>query len=139
VDERKLKRVLWENVSGLMKKVYGRENVTRLGRDASIGGTASRLKEQDTSVGIDVVLKVAKVFKASPHELLMTKDEKDEIAKLKADLAAINDKNILRIARIYVDTDDEGRRVIDAGAQIAATRIKHGRSAGMGESGKADD
>jgi hypothetical protein len=44
------------------KKHWNEENVTRLAREAKIGGSASRIKEQETSVGLGVVFKVAKLF-----------------------------------------------------------------------------
>lgn len=50
------KAVLWASVLALMVKNYGRENLNRLAREAKIGpGTASRLKAQETSVGLDTI------------------------------------------------------------------------------------
>lgn len=66
------KRVLWRSVSALMKKHYGGENLTRLAKDCKIGpATASRMKEGQTSVGVDIVDKVAKHFQVQPWELLV--------------------------------------------------------------------
>jgi hypothetical protein len=67
-----LKLVLWENVSALMRSHYGKENLTRLAADAKIGpGTASRIKQQETSVGLDTVDAIAKAFKLDPWQLLV--------------------------------------------------------------------
>ena len=66
------KLVLWENVSALMKTKYGRENLTRLAADAKIGpGTASRIKAHETSVGLDVVEAIARIFRLEPWQLLV--------------------------------------------------------------------
>lgn len=65
------KQVLWDNVSRLMKASYGKENLTRLSQDAGIGpGTCTRIKEQSTSVGTDVLEAVAKALKVQPWDLL---------------------------------------------------------------------
>ena len=128
VGEAKLKRDLWENVRALMIRDWGKENVTRLGREAKIGGSASRIKAQKTAVGLDVLAKVGKLFKVAPHHLVLPPDER----------AILENEKILHIARIYSQTDDEGRRTIHAGAQIAETRIDGG-VAGMGKPSKAHD
>ena len=66
------KTVLWRNVSALMKKRWGRENLSRLARDAAIGpGSATRIKEKRTSVGLDVLEKVAACFGLQPWQLLI--------------------------------------------------------------------
>lgn len=67
-----VKRVLWENVSALMDKHYGGENLTRLARETKCGpGTATRIKERKTSVGIDVLTKIASAFQLQPWQLLV--------------------------------------------------------------------
>jgi hypothetical protein len=66
------KAVLWKSVSALMKKHYGKENLTRLAKDCDIGpGTSSRLKAQQTSVGLEVVDKIAEHFHVQPWQLLV--------------------------------------------------------------------
>lgn len=51
---------------------YGKENLNRLIRDCKIGpGTATRIKEQKTSVGIDVLAKIAMAFELQPWHLLL--------------------------------------------------------------------
>lgn len=65
------KPILWGNVSALMRHHWGKENLTRLSREAEIGpGTASRIKEQRTSVGIEVLEAVASVFDLQAWHLL---------------------------------------------------------------------
>lgn len=64
--------VLWANVLAVMTKHYGKENLTKLARDCKIGpGTASRIKDQETSVGIDTLHKIATKFDLQPWHLLL--------------------------------------------------------------------
>lgn len=66
------KKVLWMAVSALMKQHYGRENLTRLAKDCGFGpATSTRLREQNTSVGLDVIDKIAKKFGVEPWMLLV--------------------------------------------------------------------
>lgn len=65
------KAVLWANVSALMTRDFGGENLTRLARDAGFGNaTSTRLKECKTSVGVDVIERLAKLFDVEPWQLL---------------------------------------------------------------------
>lgn len=69
IDSRK---VLWENVAALMSHHWRGENLTRLAREAGIGpGSATRLKEQKTSVGLELVDKLARVFGLEVWQLLV--------------------------------------------------------------------
>lgn len=66
------KTLLWTSVQGLMRARYGGENLNRLARDAKIGpASASRLKAQETSVGLDVVDKIASAFGVESWQLLV--------------------------------------------------------------------
>lgn len=66
------KKALWCSVSALMLKHYGKENLTRLAADCKFGpGTSTRLKEGATSVGLDIVDKIAKHFHVQAWELLV--------------------------------------------------------------------
>lgn len=63
---------LWQNVSALMLKHYGQENLSRLAKDCHIGlGTVARIKKQNTSVGIEVLHSIATRFDISPWQLLV--------------------------------------------------------------------
>jgi len=67
-----LKRVLWLNVSTLMKKHYKRENLSQLATDAGVGlASIDRIKKMQTSVGLDIVEAVAGAFKMQPWQLLV--------------------------------------------------------------------
>ena len=66
------KKVLWENVSTLMKSEFGKENLTKLAGKAGFGpGTSTRLKGQETSVGTDILDSIAESFGIEPWQLLM--------------------------------------------------------------------
>lgn len=66
------KATLRDNVLALMTERWGGENLTRLAREAKVGpGTASRIKAAETSVGVDVLEKVAALFDVPPSSLLM--------------------------------------------------------------------
>lgn len=55
------KRVLWENVLALMTREFGEENVTKFAAWAKIGvGSVLRIREQKTSIGLDIIEKIAK-------------------------------------------------------------------------------
>lgn len=72
VNSQGTKHVLWANVAALMRHRYGHENLTRLATDCKIGpGTASRIKAQETSVGIDVLEKIGDFFGLDPWQLLV--------------------------------------------------------------------
>jgi hypothetical protein len=103
-----LKRVLWDNLVALMCKHWGGENLTRLAREAECGpGTASRIKAQETSVGIDVLTKLAGPFDLQPWQLLVpgldpehpptlkpvTDEERQLFERLLADTQRLRDLN----------------------------------------------
>lgn len=66
------KAVLWTNVQALMRKHYGGENLSRLSRECDVGlGTATRIKQRQTSVGLDILAKIAERFDLQPWQLLV--------------------------------------------------------------------
>ena len=74
------KTVLWNNVSALMRKRWNCENLSKLAREAGIGpGSATRIKEQRTSVGLDVLEKVAACFDLEPWQLLVANLDPDDL------------------------------------------------------------
>jgi hypothetical protein len=63
---------LRDNVLALQQHHYGRENLSRLARDAGIGpGSATRIKVAETSVGLEVIDKIAAAFNLDPWQLLV--------------------------------------------------------------------
>lgn len=67
------KQILWENVSTLMVARYGKENLGRMATDAGLGpATMTRLKQAETSTGIDIVAAIARVFHLQPWQLLVS-------------------------------------------------------------------
>lgn len=66
------RRVLWASVSALMRHHWERENLNRLAREAGIGpATCVRLKAQETSVGLEVVDRIAAVFGVESWQLFV--------------------------------------------------------------------
>lgn len=64
--------VLWANILALMEHHWGRENLTRLAAGAGIGpGSATRLKQQKTSVGVELLDKIAALFHVHAWQLLV--------------------------------------------------------------------
>jgi len=65
------KRVLWENLSALMRHHWEKENLSELNRRSGIGlASLDRIKKQATSVGIDTLEKLADVFHLQAWHLL---------------------------------------------------------------------
>jgi hypothetical protein len=66
------KAVLWENVQSLMLRKYHKENLWAFCKFVGIGpATGTRIKEQRTSVGMDVIEKIADKFDLQPWHLLV--------------------------------------------------------------------
>ena len=71
MNDMNTKKVLWINVLAIMDYHYGKENLSRFARETGCGpGTATRIKNMSTSVGIDVLEKIADRFKLQPWQLL---------------------------------------------------------------------
>lgn len=97
--------ILWSNVQRLMLHKYGKENLTRLARESGCGpGTASRIKEQKTSIGLEVLSKIGAVFDLEPWQLItpnldptnppviwLTRAERDLYTRLKGIAAEVRD------------------------------------------------
>lgn len=67
-----IRRRLWEAADALMDHAYGKENLGRLASESGFGpATSTRLKKQDTNVGIDVLEAIARRFKFEPWQLLV--------------------------------------------------------------------
>lgn len=66
------KKVLWENVSALMQRKYGKENVNGFATYVGIGvGSVLRIREMETSVGVEIIDKIAKKFGLEPWHMLV--------------------------------------------------------------------
>lgn len=71
MDDSDSKETLWANVLALMERDYGAEKLGRLAREAQIApATMTRLKERQTSVGVNVIEAIARVFRVRPWQLL---------------------------------------------------------------------
>jgi transcriptional regulator with XRE-family HTH domain len=66
------KSTLWASVLALMNQHYGGENLQRFAKDADIGiATVQRIKEQQTSIGLNVLDKISARFNTSAWQLLV--------------------------------------------------------------------
>ena len=75
--------IVWRSVSALMQKHYGKENLTRLAREAKIGpGSATRLKECETSLGVELVDKLAAAFGVESWQLMVPGFDPDNLPTL---------------------------------------------------------
>jgi transcriptional regulator with XRE-family HTH domain len=64
--------VLWASVQKLMQHHWKGENLNRLAREAKIGpGSVTRIKQQRTSVGIELIDAIAAVFGVEAWQLLV--------------------------------------------------------------------
>lgn len=86
MPETDIKKILWQNIARLMISRWGKENLTRLASEAKIGpGTATRLKEQQTSTGADVLEKIAGVFSVQSWQLLVPDLDPQKLPSLGGD------------------------------------------------------
>lgn len=65
------KTVLWDNVLALMLQHVGKENLSWLARELRTSATQiARLKDQETSVGVDMLDRIAARFRLETWQLL---------------------------------------------------------------------
>jgi len=68
-----------------MHQHYGKENLTQCAEDSGVGpGTMSRIKAQETSVGIDTIEKLATLFKVQTYELMIPNLNNQEVVVVKS-------------------------------------------------------
>jgi hypothetical protein len=66
------KKILWENVQSLMLDKYGKDNLWQFCKFVGLGpATGTRIKECKTSVGIEILEKIAGKFDLHPWHLLI--------------------------------------------------------------------
>lgn len=71
MDKINSKTILWQNVLTLMKMRYGKKNMGRLAEMAHVGpATMTRLKEQKTSIGTEVLEQIAQALEVEVWQLL---------------------------------------------------------------------
>jgi hypothetical protein len=87
---------LWENVSALMLWYFGKEELGRFASEVGIGAASmTRIKRQDTAVGVDVIEKIATRFRLQPWQLLAS--------HLGAELHMVEDKRLVAIPTFHPD------------------------------------
>ncbi len=110
------KKVLWRNVSTLMTEQWGRENLTRLSAKAKIGeASVHRMKAAKTSIGLDQLIAVGKVFKRAPWQLLDPRPGmlafSDEAAKIAALFDSLDEDKQAAAYALILQILDFGRIV----------------------------
>lgn len=66
------KAILWANLRSLMISRYGKENLNRFYKESGVGlGNLSRIKAQETAVGLDVLDRIAEFFHIYTWQLLV--------------------------------------------------------------------
>jgi hypothetical protein len=71
-DQIDSRAALWASVRALMVKEYGRENINRFSQRTKIPlATIGRIKSQQTSVGLEVIDRIAASFGLSGWQLLV--------------------------------------------------------------------
>jgi hypothetical protein len=127
--KRTVQDILWDNVVALMVKEWGKENLNKLVGKTRIGpGSATRLKQRDTSIGIGLLEKLAKPFSVQPWMLLFPFEGADKL---------------LDFCRAWEKADETGRETliiaVDAalqaqkqhgGSRTTAAALPHGRRVG---------
>jgi transcriptional regulator with XRE-family HTH domain len=64
--------VLWASVRALMVKEFGKENLSRFSARTGVPlGSLSRIKEQETSVGLEMIDRIAAAFGLYGWQLLV--------------------------------------------------------------------
>lgn len=77
--------ILWDNLLYLMGKKYGGENQNRLSRDSKVGlATIYRIKGGSTSIGIEVLDKLAGVFGLEAWQIICPLKESEGFTPLSA-------------------------------------------------------
>lgn len=71
MTDRNTRSALWPRVQELMLSRWGKENQNRLAREAKVGvATIARMKSGDTSIGLDVIEKVAEALEVEAWQLI---------------------------------------------------------------------
>lgn len=103
------KSALWGSVQALMQQHYGKENLQRFAKDTHIGiATVVRIRDQQTSVGLDVLDKISARFNTSAWQLLVPGFDPAN----KPTLQPVSDKEralydrIMSAARLYAGEPD---------------------------------
>lgn len=83
---KEIKEVLWKNVSALMHAKWGDDNLQQLAREAGVGvASVKRIKDQSTSIGVDIIAAIAEYFGCEPWQLLFPDLDAGQPMKLPSD------------------------------------------------------
>lgn len=80
------KAILWNNIVALMRHSYGKENINQLHKESKVSlATFTRIKQQGTSVGIDIVGQVAAAFGLEAWQLLVPDLDPESVPTLEGE------------------------------------------------------
>lgn len=104
------KQILWENLQALMFQRYGEENLYRLYKESNTEislGSLSRIKAQETAVGLDVLDRLANFFCVTPAMLITKGLDRHPLDEYKKDFdsAADNQKSMLLVMLASLNRD----------------------------------
>lgn len=153
VDSR---QALWTSLSSLMKKHWGGENLTKLGREAAKSSPAQavRMKSLTNSTGIEVIDRLAAFFGVEAWQLLVPGFDAENPPKLAADKTSLEvfspelrnqiatlDKHAVRklenVMRTHLDMDTLARNSSFTDGTSAKTEAKQ-MSYGLTSDGEQD-
>lgn len=127
-----------------MTALYGKENLTQLIEDSRVGpGTVTRIKGQETSVGIDVLEKIAAALGVEPWHLLhpnLSDLLEQKAAPLPANQHPIDTKNVAHISnRRSADSVESALRVLADAVRPLKPSDRDGIAALLGSFGRDPD
>lgn len=107
------KKILWNNVLTLMIQRYGEENCWRCAKESGVGpGTMTRIKNMETSVGIDTLEKLSALFGVEPYQLLIPGMGSHELTVLKQMNAMCGEQKatLSKIGATLAEPKDEAKK-----------------------------
>lgn len=123
------KEILWQNVRSLMNVKYGRDNLWQFCKFVGIGhGTGSRIKEQQTAVGIDTLQAIADKFDLQVwHLLLPNLDPKNPPVVLISDVEQKFYQSMKEGAKSFSAIDQHTLEVVDQRGDSIGRNTKNKR------------
>jgi transcriptional regulator with XRE-family HTH domain len=122
------KNVLAVNVRALMVKRYGVVHIGKFRRDTGIGAaTVSRILEATTSIGIDILEKIAFTFKLEPWQLLVPDFDADSLPLVLSDDSDHQLRQVIKA--IHAAQEHQHARALHD--RRAADQSRHGSRANL--------
>lgn len=111
------KSYLWQNIASLMRipapSVDAVQSKTKVGR-----GTIQRIKEGETSVGVDTLQSIAKAFSIEVWQLMVPGIDPDSLPTLSADATTAKWPFTQELLRAGIAADAVARRQAENAARV---------------------